>query len=75
MRVYVAAIIGIIEVWLHYQIAGAIEILQVLLHFYLYSHISPISEGRKGQLTTHILYQPVTIPNKETNLRLYYSAL
>ena len=34
MRVYVAAIIGLIEVQLHYdQIAGAIEILQVLLHF------------------------------------------
>ena len=74
MRVYVAAIIGMIEVRLHYdQIAGAIEILQDLvpLHFkrfYLYSHISPISEGRKGplgQLTTHILYQPVTIPTKE----------
>ena len=45
MRVYVAAIIGMIEVRLHYdQIAGAIEILQVPLHFYLYSHISPISE-------------------------------
>ena len=40
MRVYVAAIIGMIEVWLHYnQIVGAIEILQVPLHFkhfYLY---------------------------------------
>ena len=50
------------------QITGAIVILQVPLHFYLYSHISPISEGRKGplgQLTTHILYQPVTIPTKE----------
>ena len=50
MRVYLAAMI---EVQLHYdQIAGAIEILQVPLHFYLYS---PISEGRKGplgQLTT-----------------------
>ena len=49
MRVYVAAII---EVRLHYdQIAGAIEILQVPLHikhFYLYSHISPISEGGKA---------------------------
>ena len=79
MRVYVAAIIGMIEVRLHYdQIAGAIEILQVPLHFkhfYLYSHISPISEGRKGplgQLTTRILYQP---PAKKTDLRLYYSAL
>ena len=63
MRVYVAAIIGMIEVRLHYdQIAGAIEILQVPLHFYLYCHISPIPEGRKGplgQLTTHVLYQPV----------------
>ena len=52
MRVYVAAIIGMIEMRLHYdQIAGAIEILQVLLHikhFYLYSHISPISEGGKA---------------------------
>ena len=52
MRVYVAAIIGMIEVRLHYdQIAGAIEILQVPLHvkhFYLYSHISPISEGGKA---------------------------
>ena len=69
---YVAAIIGMIEVRLHYdQIAGAIVILQVPLHFkhfYLYCHISPISEGRKGplgQLTTHILYQAVTIPTKE----------
>ena len=56
MRVYVAAIIGYrnIEVRLHYdQVSGAIEILQVPLHFkhfYLYSHISPISEGRKGPL-------------------------
>ena len=34
MGVYVAAIIGMIEVRLHYdQIAGAIEILQVPLHF------------------------------------------
>ena len=69
MRVYVAAMI---EVRLHYdQIAGAIEILQVPLHF----NISPISEGRKGplgQLTTHILYQP---PPKKTDLQLYYSAL
>ena len=73
MRVYVAAIIiGMIEVRLHYdQIAGAIEILQVPLHikhFYLYCHISPISEGRKGslgQLTTHTSYQPVTIHTKE----------
>ena len=52
MRVYVAAIIGMIEVRLHYdQITGAIEILQVPLHikhFYLYSHISPISEGGKA---------------------------
>ena len=67
--VYVAAMI---EVRLHYdQIAGAVEILQVPLHFkhfYLYCHISPISEGRKpplGQVATHILYQPVTIPTKE----------
>ena len=73
MGIYVlAAIIGMIEVRLHYdQIAGAIEILPVSLHFkhfYLYCNISPISEGRKGplgQLTTHILYQPVTIPTKE----------
>ena len=49
MRVYVAAIIGMIEVRLYYiydQIAGAIEMLQVPLHFkhfYLYCHISPIS--------------------------------
>ena len=79
MRVYVAAIIGMIEVRLHYdQIAGAIEMLQVPLHFkhfYLYCHISPISEGRKGplgQLTTHIL---LLSPPKKTDLRLSYSAL
>ena len=56
---------------LYDQVLGAIEMLQVPLHFkhfYLYCHISPISEGRKGllgQLTTHILYQPVTILTKE----------
>ena len=52
--------------WLHYDhIAGAIEIIQVPLHFKHSIYISPISEGRKGplgQLTTHISYQPVTIP-------------
>ena len=72
-----------IEVRLHYdQIVGAIEILQVPLHFkhfYLYSHISPISEGRKGplgQLTTHILYTNLLLsPPKKTDLRFYYSAL
>ena len=76
MRVYVAAMIGMIEVRLHYdQIVGAIEILQVPLHFYLYCHISPISEGRKGplgQLTTHIL---LLSPPEKTDLRFYYSAL
>ena len=73
MQVYVAAIIGMIEVRLHYdQISGAIEIFTSIplhfKHFYLYSHISTISEGRKGplrQLTTHILYPSVTIPTKE----------
>ena len=63
---------------LYDQIAGAIEMLQVPLHFkhfYLYCHISPISEGRKGplgQLTTHIL---LLSPPKKTDLRLSYSAL
>ena len=82
--VYVAAIIGMIEVRLYYhdQIAGAIEILQVPLHFkhfYLYCYISPISVGRKGplgQLTTHILYTNLLLsPPKKTDLQLYYSAL
>ena len=63
-----------IEVRLHYdQIVGAIEILQVPLHFkhfYLYSHISPISEGIKERPirtinNTYLVYQPVTISTKE----------
>ena len=35
----------------------------------LYTHNSPNSEGRKGQLTMHILYQPVLLyPSKKNDL-------
>ena len=65
--IYVAAIIGMIEVRLHYDDCRSHrDFTSIPLHsVYLYRHISPISEGRKGplgQLTTHILCQPVTIP-------------
>ena len=40
MQVYIATIIGMIEVRLHYnQIVGAIEILQVPLHFTIFTGI------------------------------------